>query len=50
VPIKVVDRINERVMELNAKSTEDTKKLDKGFEIGHSYFCPSPEQRYVNKN
>lgn len=37
----VIDTIIDRISKLNTIIAEDTKQLGPGFEIGHSYFCPS---------
>lgn len=39
-PTTFVDRIIERVTALNVTISKDEKNLGRGFEIGHSYFCP----------
>jgi MoxR-like ATPase len=40
----LVERIVERMTELNRVIAEDTRNLGPGFEIGHSYFVPGPEE------
>jgi 5-methylcytosine-specific restriction enzyme B len=39
-PPALVDRVIERVTALNAAIRKDEKYLGRGFEVGHSYFCP----------
>ena len=39
-PTSVVDRIVERMTALNRAISKDDKNLSRGFEVGHSYFCP----------
>ena len=39
-PSSLVDRIIERVTALNLTISKDDKNLGRGFEVGHSYFCP----------
>lgn len=40
-PALVLDRIIERMTELNRKICDDEKNLGEGFVVGHSFFCPS---------
>ena len=35
------DRIIARLQELNTAILEDTRNFGPGFEVGHSYFCPT---------
>jgi MoxR-like ATPase len=44
VPEPLVERIVERMTELNQVIAEDTRNLGPGFEIGHSYFVPGAEE------
>jgi 5-methylcytosine-specific restriction enzyme B len=39
----IIDRIVERVSEVNERIASDHKNLGPGFAIGHSYFCPVNE-------
>jgi hypothetical protein len=39
----VIERIITQVGAVNARIVDDTKNLGRGFEIGHSYFCPAHE-------
>src|SRR5262249_11616472 len=41
VPGDLVERIVERLSELNALICADDKNLGRGYLIGHSFFCPS---------
>lgn len=43
VPDRIIDRIVERVGRVNEDIRSDAKNLGPGFEIGHSYFCPTVE-------
>lgn len=40
VRVGLIDKIINKVAELNKIIKEDTKNLGKGYMIGHSYFCP----------
>ncbi|WAC07857.1 MAG: EVE domain-containing protein [Thermodesulfobacteriota bacterium] len=40
VSVELVDKIIQRLCQLNEKISEDTKNLGPGYRIGHSYFCP----------
>jgi hypothetical protein len=40
----LAQRIINRMTELNGEIAQDTKNLGPGFEIGHSYFCPTGEE------
>jgi len=40
-PEEVVDRVVKRMTDLNETIRNDRKNLGEGFEIGHSYFCPT---------
>jgi MoxR-like ATPase len=40
-PLPLIDRIVERMTELNETIGKDDKNLGHGFEVGHSYFCPA---------
>lgn len=40
---ELVDRLDQVMVELNAKISEDTRNLGPGFEIGHSYFVPTDD-------
>lgn len=40
IPSSLVDRIIERMTALNLTIRKDDKNLGRGFEVGHSYFCP----------
>lgn len=39
----MTSKIRDRLRELNKIISSDTKNLGRGFEIGHSYFCPTVE-------
>lgn len=39
-PTALVERIIERITVLNQAISKDDKNLGRGFEVGHSYFCP----------
>jgi|GEM_PF-5862489 len=39
-PTFLVDRIIERMTALNRTISKDEKNLGRGFEVGHSFFCP----------
>ncbi len=43
VPEKLVVHIDEELTDLNRAIVEDARNLGRGFEIGHAYFVPSPE-------
>ena len=40
-PSQFVDRIIDRMVALNVAISKDDKNLGRGFEVGHSYFCPT---------
>ncbi len=42
-PPTLVDRIIERMTALNLTIGRDEKNLGRGFEVGHSFFCPSTD-------
>src|SRR5690348_9801572 len=51
IPAEIVNRIVERMEELNATIAGEARELGRGFEIGHSYFTPNdpvanPERWY----
>lgn len=46
----LVNRIVERLSELNRKIREDRKNLGPGFEIGHSFFCPRDEDEQLDES
>ena len=46
----LVNRIVERMGELNRKIGEDRKNLGPGFEIGHSFFCPRDEDEQLDES
>ncbi|MEK3854055.1 AAA family ATPase [Cytobacillus sp. FSL H8-0458] len=39
-----IDKLIAGIMDINQAITNDTINLGKGYEIGHSYFCPTTEQ------
>src|SRR5699024_613421 len=39
----LIDKINETIIHTNNEIRKDIVNLGKGFEIGHSYFCPTGE-------
>ncbi|GLC89784.1 AAA family ATPase [Lysinibacillus piscis] len=39
-----IDKLVVGIQEVNQEIVQDTMNLGKGFEIGHSYFCPNVEQ------
>ncbi|GEM_PF-612134 len=41
VETEIIDKIIERMGQLNQRITEDQKNLGRGYCVGHSYFCPS---------
>ena len=41
----VVDKVIDRMMQLNKRIAEDQKNLGRGYCIGHSYLCPSDNQQ-----
>ena len=43
VPEKLVAHIDEELTDLNRAIVEDARNLGRGFEIGHAYFVPTPE-------
>jgi 5-methylcytosine-specific restriction enzyme B len=44
VPDELVERIVDRMGELNRTIAEDTRNLGPGFEIGHSFFVPGSDE------
>ncbi len=40
VETSIVDKVIDRMMQLNNRIAEDHKNLGRGYCIGHSYFCP----------
>ena len=46
----LVNRIVDRLSELNRKIREDRKNLGPGFEIGHSFFCPRDEDEQLDES
>ena len=46
----LVNRIVERLSDLNRKIREDRKNLGSGFEIGHSFFCPREEDELLDES
>ena len=46
----LVNRIVERLSDLNRKIREDRKNLGPGFEIGHSFFCPREEDELLDES
>ena len=40
VPNELIDKLIDRMSQLNEKIAEDTRNLGLGYRIGHSYFCP----------
>ena len=46
----LVNRIVDRLSELNRKIREDRKNLGPGFEIGHSFFCPRDEDEELDES
>jgi 5-methylcytosine-specific restriction enzyme B len=44
VPDELVERIVQRMTELNKVITDDSKNLGPGFEIGHSFFVPAEDE------
>jgi len=45
---KLINRIIERMNQLNKTIQEDSRNLGSGFRIGHSYFCPLDNQTVDN--
>jgi 5-methylcytosine-specific restriction protein B len=43
VPTDVIDKILDRMGDLNAQIASDTKNLGPCYRIGHSFFCPSKD-------
>lgn len=43
-PDALVTRLFQRITELNAEISEDSQNLGSGYQIGHSFFCPAPNQ------
>jgi 5-methylcytosine-specific restriction endonuclease McrBC GTP-binding regulatory subunit McrB len=39
-----IDKLTTTISEINQEIIKDTVNLGKGYEIGHSYFCPTFEQ------
>lgn len=46
----LVNRIVDRLSDLNGKIREDRKNLGPGFEIGHSFFCPRDEDELLDES
>ena len=46
----LVNRIVNRLSELNGKIREDRKNLGPGFEIGHSFFCPGDKDGQLDES
>lgn len=46
----LVNRIVDRLSEMNRKIREDRKNLGPGFEIGHSFFCPRDEDEQLDES
>ena len=46
----LVNRIVDRLSELNRTIQEDRKNLGPGFEIGHSFFCPRDEDEQLDES
>jgi 5-methylcytosine-specific restriction protein B len=46
----IVQRIVDRMEELNATIREQSKDLGAGFEIGHSFFCPIGTEEDLGEN
>ena len=46
----LVDRIVDRFLALNEKIREDRRNLGPGFEIGHSFFCPSDDDERLDES
>ncbi len=40
----LIDKIVDRMTKLNQEIAEDYHNLGPGFQIGHSYFCPAPDE------
>ena len=39
----LIDKINQTIIDTNDEIRKDVVNLGKGFEIGHSFFCPTGE-------
>jgi 5-methylcytosine-specific restriction enzyme B len=48
VPEALVNRIDGRMRELNDAIRRDRRNLGPGFEVGHSYFVPGPEDQNLD--
>jgi hypothetical protein len=48
--IDLVEMIVTKLGELNASIVKDSKNLGHGFEIGHSYFCPTDSEAQLDKS
>ena len=48
VPTSTINQIVTRMLELNREICEDTANLGAGFQIGHSFFVPSPSFKPSN--
>ena len=46
----LVNKIVDRLSDLNRKIREDRKNLGPGFEIGHSFFCPQEEDEQLDES
>ena len=46
----LVNRIVDRLSDLNRRIREDRKNLGPGFEIGHSFFCPRDEDEQLDES
>lgn len=46
---ELIGRIKANLGELNAEITKDTRNLGRGYQVGHSYFCPPQAGKYGNE-
>ncbi len=46
----IVNKIVDRLSDLNRRIREDRKNLGPGFEIGHSFFCPQDEDDLLDES
>ena len=49
VPAELIDKLIDRMCQLNEKIAEDTRNLGLGYRIGHSYFCPANNNMDCNE-
>jgi 5-methylcytosine-specific restriction endonuclease McrBC GTP-binding regulatory subunit McrB len=54
VPKELIEKINDKMVEINKVIKNDDKNLGEGYRIGHSYFCPddktdkNPDKEWFN--